>query len=349
MKVCGNCFNDLEIRNFIESNSKESSNCSYCDNPESKVIDLEELLDFFSEFIDIFIPDDELGQPILELINQDWEIFNPTTSSSSLLNDILNSIGSNIKNDTERVLYIEDINECVDYWEILKDDLKWRRRFLLDIDTIFGLGWDTFFDSIKEFSKDKILYRARIHKNENQYPYPLIEMGSPDKQYATNGRANPEGIPYLYLSENYETTLYETRVTYLDEVSVGSFRLIKDEEVKLVDFTNYTSPFLNMGDIVENAKSRLLQEKISIDLSRPIRRYDSHLEYLPTQFICEFIRYITGADGIVFDSSLHEGGINYVVFTEEKFECIAVDKYHVTSVNIEATHEKDFILDFSEF
>lgn len=343
MNVCGSCFNDLEIKNYIETTSKSSNDCDYCDNKGCKTLELEELLDFFSEFVDIFIEDEELGVPLVDLIQKDWEIFTIETDSSKLLNDILKLIGSEIKMDTTRVSYIEDILQSIDYWEILKDDLKWKRRFLSDVDTIFDLGWDTFFDSILEFPEDKILYRARIHDDENQITYPLNEMGSPPKEYVKSGRANPDGIPYLYLSENHETTLYETRVTYLDELSIGHFKLIKDKKVILVDFTNYTSPFLNMGNIIDNAKSRLLQERISFDLSKPIRRYDSHLEYLPTQFICEFIRYISGADGIVFDSSLHEGGINYVIFENDKFECVEVKKYHVTTVKIEGVTEEEFL------
>ena len=346
MKVCGNCFNDIEIKNFIETNSKEFGVCDYCNNSNCNLIKLEELLDFFSEFMEIFSPDDELGMPLYDLIKRDWEFFTNETNSNKLLLDLLDSIGSNIQTNTTQVTYVEDIIQCVDYWEILKDDLKWKRRFLSDVDTIFDLGWDTFFDSIMEFPKDKILYRARIHNIEGQSTFPLNKMGSPPREDANSGRANPDGIPYLYLSDNHETTLYETRVTYLDELTIGNFKLIKDEKIMLVDFTNYTSPFLNMGNILENAKSRLLQDKISADLSKPIRRYDSQLEYLPTQFICEFIRYITGADGIVFDSSLHEGGINYVIFENDKFECVEVNKYHVTAVNIAGMIEEDFLPKF---
>lgn len=346
MKVCGNCFNDLEIKNFIESTSNELGSCDYCNTPANFILSLEELLDFFSEFIDVFVLDDEIGTPILNLIKNDWEMFSSETNSNELLNDILSQIDSTIKLATTTVCYKEEIVDCIDYWEILKDDLKWKRRFLSDIETIFDLGWDTYFNSTTDMSKDKILYRARIHNQENLGAYNSNEMGTPLKEYATNGRANPDGIPYLYLSENYETTLYETRVTYLDEVSVGDFKLVEGEELLLVDFTDYRSPFLDMGNIIENAKSRLLQKKISFDLSKPIRRYDSQLEYLPTQFICEFIRYINSADGIVFDSSLHKGGINYVIFSDKKFECIKVQKYHVTTINIEASTEDEFLPKF---
>ncbi|CAA0229264.1 RES domain-containing protein [Tenacibaculum maritimum] len=340
MVICSSCFNDIEIKKFIEASSKETDDCSYCKQDNALVISLDELSDFFLEFLGIFVIDEELGAPVISVINEDWGLFSEKTDSKTLLNDILEgSSNLEIKSSDALVVYLEEIQESTSYWDNLKDNLKWKRRFLTDVDEIINLGWDTFFNIETELEKDKVLHRARIHSVENDSVYPPDKMGSPPREYSTNGRANPEGIPYLYLSENIQTTFYETRVTYLDELSVGDFKLKKEEKVFLVDFTNYSSPFLSMDDIIGNAKSRLLQRKISFDLSKPIRRYDSQLEYLPTQFICEFIRYVTGADGIVFDSSLHKGGVNYVIFSKEKFECIEVKKYHINSVNIEGVLE----------
>jgi len=164
-------------------------------------------------------------------------------------------------------------------------------------------------------------------------------MGSPHKTKVEDGRANPLGIPYLYLSKSIETTLYEIRAFYLDEVSVGEFKIKDDEEIILVDFTFSTGAFFNVGHILDYTKSMLLKRLISADLSKPMRRYDSKLEYIPTQFICEFIRYITNADGIQFNSSLHKGGKNIVLFVQDKVECISVALHRVTNVEIKAQKE----------
>ncbi len=77
-----------------------------------------------------------------------------------------------------------------------------------------------------------------------------------------------------------------------------------------------------------------LKKVISKDLSKPIRRYDSDIEYIPTQYICEFIRLIIGVDGILFNSSLHSNGQNLVVFDQDKMECLDVKKYLVTELSI---------------
>ena len=76
--------------------------------------------------------------------------------------------------------------------------------------------------------------------------------------------------------------------------------------------------------------------EIGRDLSKPLRRHDSELEYIPTQFICEYLRYTYGVDGIMFKSSLHVDGINYVIFNHELMECVDVVQYQITSVIINA-------------
>ena len=65
-----------------------------------------------------------------------------------------------------------------------------------------------------------------------------------------------------------------------------------------------------------------------------MRRYDSEIEYTPTQFICEFIKVFTGADGIRFQSSLHPSGKNLVVFEEDLMECVDVSLVKVNNVSL---------------
>ena len=336
MKVCPCCFNDVELKRFIASNSLENGKCDYCDGINSELIEVGVLQDFFSDFIGIF-KEEKDGKPLVDLINTDWNLFSGKAEEYDILSDLLVATGSSISNPNKKVNYIDEIIECISFWEKLKEDLKWKRRFLTDITEIFELGWDSFFNKQIILPSDEELYRARIHQNAGQVAFPVEKMGCPEKEYATGGRANPYGIPYLYLSKSTETILYETRATYLDEISVGKFKIKNNNIVVLVDFTEDISAFLNMDNIIEYTKGMLLKNYISSDLSKPLRRYDSELEYIPTQFICEFIRYITNADGILFNSSLHNGGINIVLFEQEKVECISVNKHRVTHVEIKSS------------
>jgi len=336
MKVCDKCFNDIELKHYIVSNSDEKGKCDYCsEGINSPLLEVGELLDFFAEFISIFKFDDD-GIPLIELIQKDWDLFSGKSTGHDILLDVLATLYSSISNPQDNVNYIDEIIESTSYWNILKEDLKWNRRFLTDIEEIKDLGWDSLFLKKESLSLDEPFYRARIHIIGESKPFKIDEMGNPPKNTVMSGRANPLGIPYLYLCKKIETTFYEIRATYLDEVSIGEFHVKMDNKIDVIDFTEKGSAFLNMENLLPYTKSVFLKKEISIDLSKPITRFDSELEYIPTQFICEFIRYITGADGILFNSSLHKGGKNIVLFDQDKVECISVTKYRVTRVEIEA-------------
>ena len=336
MKVCIHCFNDLELRQFIVSNSVEKGKCDYCsDDVNSELLEIEELLDFFAEFIEIF-KEVSNGIPLVELIHKDWSLFAGEPKNQDVLSDILVALNSSFANSRVAVGYNDEITECISYWETLKASIKWERRFLIDIDKLKDLGWDGFFVQQVKLPKTESLYRARLHYEGDQKIYESKDMGCPDKRKAAAGRANPQGIPYLYLSKSIETTLYEIRASFLDDVSVGTYKIKDDVDIILVDFTTSASAFRNIDQIKDYTKSMLLKKFISADLSKPIRRYDSKLEYIPTQFICEYIRNITDVDGILFNSSLHTGGKNIVLFAQDKVECSSVAMHRVTHIEIEA-------------
>ena len=67
-----------------------------------------------------------------------------------------------------------------------------------------------------------------------------------------------------------------------------------------------------------------------------MRRYDSELDYIPTQFICEFIKVFTNVQGIRFRSSLHNIGNNLVIFNQDFMECREVKKVQVSKVLIDS-------------
>ena len=142
---------------------------------------------------------------------------------------------------------------------------------------------------------------------------------------------------YLYLSDNEETILYEVRASYLDEISVATFTKNEEyqNEIIISDFTEIPTLYHPNG-VNRKIKSTLLKQLISRDLSKPMRRYDSELDYIPTQFICEFIKTFTNVQGIKFRSSLHNVGSNLVLFNQDTMKCRSVKKVQISNVNIRA-------------
>ena len=62
---------------------------------------------------------------------------------------------------------------------------------------------------------------------------------------------------------------------------------------------------------------------------------DTEIEYVPTQWICEYCKII-GADGISFASSLDNNGLNYVIFNPSDAKCTKVLCRTIEEVNIKA-------------
>ena len=183
---------------------------------------------------------------------------------------------------------------------------------------------------------EDVFYRARLHMISNNIPFSAKEMLAPKKEISKSGRANPMGIPYLYLCDNMATTLYEIRATYFDEVTIGKFSLSENfkEDAFISDFTEKINLFSDSSSVNQRIKSTLLRKLISDDLSKPMRRYDSEVDYIPTQFICEFIMNYTNVKGIKFKSSLDSNGNNLVIFDPSIMKCIGTELRKVSSLRI---------------
>ena len=334
MKICPDCITDKELNGFILS-STEIGNCEVCNKKDTPVKDIEELLDYFQELINNFGKSGD-GLSLKSIIQESWKFFSSDDYASKILDHILPLLKTEISNSEVIVNYTNEIIGNYEHWELLKDELRWSRRFFINIENLEDLGWDGFFNTQYELKPKDELFRARLHHQSGLEAYKTNEMYCPEPLKASGGRANPLGIPYLYLSDNAETVLYEVRASYLDELSIGSFYL-KDKysSIKIVDFTEDTALF-QPNKVNETIKAKLLRDKISKDLSKPMRRYDSEIDYIPTQFICEFIKVFTGASGIRFSSSLHPNGKNVVIFDQKLMECRDVKLKKVNNVNLTA-------------
>lgn len=332
--ICKECFSDTELIGFIVS-LNNINKCDCCNKSSVEVVRIDELYDFFTELFANLKPTSS-SVTLTDLIQRDWSFFRNHTSANKILNAVISNINTNLIRSTDQVDYIDEIYENINYWGLLKEQLKWEKRYFTNINYLTeDLGWDSFFQSQTVIKPNDVFYRARLHHKENESIYQDIEMRCPPKNFATAGRANPIGIPYLYLSDRLSTTLYEVRATFPDEVSIAQFKLNPaiGSIIRIADFTENSSLY-HPNEVNKKIKGTLLRRKISMDLSQPMRRFDSELDYIPTQFICEFIKVFTGVDGIKFGSSLDNIGNNLVIFDQDIMSCIGVEKVAVTNLKI---------------
>ncbi len=328
MLISGNCFNDEELQIAV---SNESSGCGICEvcGQETYVVDINIFSDFFKELLHLFQPSRE-GENIVSILQKDWDLFVDDEVGIIIIDHFL-SLDNYGYSINEKVGYTDTIRNIISIWDVIKREVREEKRFFANLSFFDG---NNMIEANTTIPKDTILYRARIIPPERTY-LTKSDMGCPPRGKATAGRANPLGIPYLYLCKNEETTYYEVRALYLDKLAIGSFKTIRD--LNILDFTSalslyyaYNNSTISLSEVI--AKQKLLYY-ISKDLSKPLRRYDSELEYVPTQLICEYCK-INGIDGICFNSSLHNGGVNVVLFDSSAAECIKVQSREIRDVHI---------------
>jgi RES domain len=151
-------------------------------------------------------------------------------------------------------------------------------------------------------------------------PYPAERM-KPLREKASEGRVNPKGIPYLYLSTDEKTAISEVRPWIGKNVTLAEFETLRD--LKLVDCSrceiNPMSKSASDLDMLFKLKPPTPQETteivwrwIDLAFSEPVDRDDSTAGYVPTQIIAELFK-TNGFDGIKY-KSLFNGGNNLALF-----------------------------------
>ncbi len=288
--------------------------------------------DFLNALLSLYEPF-PTGETLTKALIEDWQIFVNEASLTQVL-DLLDSPFQS----GDHVRYVPEYQDYLQAWKDVKAEVKTNTRFFCHLDSIADVldDFDIENDSLLLF-KDEKYFRARVHHKEEP-AFSKDEMGCPPTpELATPGRVNPRGIRYLYLCSDDQTPFYEVRPYYLDRVDIGEFVILEDN-LKIVDFTekvNLFKVFYDEGEDVfkQKVKRRVLFDAISSDLSKPLRSFDSELEYIPTQYICEYFKDC-GADGIMFQSSVRKDGKNLVLFYPEKAECISVHPYEVNEIVI---------------
>lgn len=73
--LCEHCFGDKELKAFCRA-SKNIGTCSFTENSGVPVMDLSELISFFSGVLQLFEEDDS-GEALslIEILKHDWSLF----------------------------------------------------------------------------------------------------------------------------------------------------------------------------------------------------------------------------------------------------------------------------------
>lgn len=166
-----------------------------------------------------------------------------------------------------------------------------------------------------------ILSRAQIGYDEHEEEGQVILSGfsqsrmKPIPFKCCEGRANPKGISYLYLSNDENTSLAELRPHIGENISSAQFKVTRN--LRVIDCYSVPKHFTYISCVFNPPSSQediryAIWSMINDAFTKPVSNDDSSSDYVPTQILAELFKS-EGYDGICFKSSLGQGH-NFVLF-----------------------------------
>ncbi len=340
MICCIDCFKDTEIRAAIEMVDHRGS-CPVCQKENTWIYDSEKDADktnigeLMDSILELYVP--ELELPILfpeeekmlieDRLLKDWNIFagNSTEVKQIVSEYVSESLDLNSRIITERVgipqlfdeTYLKNNSIMGKYsWEIFKRYLRNENRFhnkYINLEILESVlkETETIIPAGTKF------YRARVSDNIG---YSRREMWAPPDDVASPGRANSKGQSCLYLCSHKKTTVKEIRAHAFDYVTIATFKL--NRNVRVLDLSSivHSSPFYSETDKIAYLLNENTLRQIQYDLAKPMSRLDSELDYLPTQYISDFAKFL-GYDGVKYFSTFDKTSYNVALFKSNACDC----------------------------
>ncbi|MYB34548.1 MAG: RES family NAD+ phosphorylase [Gammaproteobacteria bacterium] len=334
MLCCANCFGDIGLHSILPSLSSKHGICDFCGERNVALVEPAKLLDLFSTVTNTY-EEHEDGRKLIEWFRDDWAMFSNPQMNDSRVENLLAAIVDDAGIVEKRFRPAERFkSDRLERWGQLTEELRSRNRYFPEI--------EIDFERLKELLKflyakeiPSKWYRARI--NADDIAFPIEEMGAPPIGTASHGRANPPGIPYLYIGSTPETSISEIRPHTGETVTVAEFE-INTSEIAVVDLRApklLISPF-SLGDEDEIGTLRSdidFLEQLGSELTRAVRPLVTPVEYVPSQYLCEFIKR-SGWEGVLYYSSVSDG-VNLALFDSGKAVSKKVALWRVKKVTVE--------------
>lgn len=366
MICCEKCFESTHkfLIDYIREEG-EKGTCEFCESSNVMCVDASALEGIFEPLLNIytdvneFMPSEEMRE--LEhyeyyFSNQliyDWEVFSDLVVTGdaydSKVEDFLKSVFSNDDDNLfklDRAIMVQEIyfgygyqysDEVKQHWQDFRKEIIANNRFFpqstLDLDVLGNLFSVL---SVELETKGAQWYRARKVTGPNPIKFECADMKAPPAHLTYGQRANPQGIPYLYLASDIRTCIAEIRPEILEHITTARFSLSNNLRVINLsgDFKYGVSPFgISEDELMRYLVHSAFLNFMRVEISRPYNSDTAPLEYIPTQYLTEYIKHL-GYDGVLYSSSVSKG-TNLVIFDQEKMECTETKLFEITDIKLE--------------
>lgn len=341
-QCCVECFaeSESEIREFIEG-FNETGNCDYCGSRRTFVADVSEVAKFLKDGMERVYEDAaehvgydsgeggyQLPTESIDDILEGWDVFSEKLDDpSDLLSDFNFDNTPYVRKDPYGP--VSGGEEAITSWEEFCDRVKRQQRFTIlvppaepDLRTeeqhpsafIADIAEWMHQELANRISPSTIIYRARIIKENERFGH--VDLTSPPPSHARNNRMSPAGISFFYGTLDIDTAIAEIRPSVGDKIAAASFEVCRN--IYVLDFSKTpaaTSPFSETYAFRFEEFVLPFLEHFAEDISKPIRRDDALIDYVPTQIFTEYLRFSKNQlDGLLYRSSMRNGGNCIVLF-----------------------------------
>lgn len=336
MYCCPNCFGDIHLRRstFLQY-SQVTGACNYCLSIDQPLLSPQELREQFELLTGIYVRDPD-GVGLIEWLKSDWGMFSHERMDAAHAKELL----SDVLDDGELVRQRYKPSEtaisdnALQRWDDLRQELIHQNRYFPETEINFSRLkrlLDYLLLPPAEVATD--WFRARIQNGSSIYP--AAEMKSPPKHLASHGRANPAGIPYLYLASTALTAVSEIRPHTGEDACIA--RVMIPDGLKVVDLRHpkrSISPlmFTDESEISMLRNDIEFLDKLGEELTRPVLPRSAAFDYVPSQYLCEYVK-VCGFDGVMYRSSVGDG-VNLALFNPELADIGAIETQRVGKVTV---------------
>lgn len=241
------------------------------------------------------------------------------------------------------------------YWKFAQEvRLNNRYIFLAETKKFLKAFKDMASKQVVEMERGFTLCRAQLGNDFRPLYAEDIEVDAipcalsqnrmkPLSDKAKEGRANPKGIPYLYLSNNIETAIAECRPWLGQLASVGIFEIVRDLKLVQLIAERKEPSLIYLSEPSQEEINKLVWEDINAAFSEPVSPDDSTADYAPTQILAEVLKR-AGNDGIIYKSKLGQG-YNIVLFNinDAQLKSCSLYKCKKIDYNFEETESPYYV------
>ena len=355
--ACSECFEHAWLKEYVRTNSTLGGTCTSCGRRRQPLVPVAALYEPFHNLISSYKlaegPPLEYGTPIVDLIQDDWEVFSERLverdGTGALLEGILHSGWDD--DDGEPPLGASDPyvarhrtwshDTLADIWEgfveRVKEDPMHKLEFRDPEFDDFLVGEDLLGCRTGCEPVGTVFYRARpgfVKTEEGRLePHSGAGIGAPPPECAKAGRASPEGKVVMYCADQETTAVAEIRPARGEYVSVAEVRA--NSELRILDLATepeWPNPFTDEAVNYEVEFAALLAA-FGEELGRPLRYRDDPTDYIPSQKLTDLIER-AGVDGIRYPSAMSPGGTNVVLFDPKMVDICPSRLVEVTETKV---------------